>query len=134
MANRLSVIPQLYQDILEFIKLILDWLIPFIANFHSISSSINMTELCLLIRADHSLDQCGQLFQQYVVDNYIKIERARLNYLFFTQNKICKEVYQGLQNSFRSGLNNIMEIECYIPEIVSELIAMQTSQDRPDLT
>ncbi|CAG8792695.1 18395_t:CDS:1, partial [Racocetra fulgida] len=36
----------------------------------------------------------GRLFQQYIVDNYVKIESARLNYLRFTQHKIRKEHYQ----------------------------------------
>ncbi|CAG8729423.1 29321_t:CDS:2, partial [Gigaspora margarita] len=36
----------------------------------------------------------GRLFQQYVVDNYIKIESKHLNYLYYNQDKICKEHYQ----------------------------------------
>ncbi|CAG8444015.1 7874_t:CDS:2 [Dentiscutata heterogama] len=98
MANRLYVMPQFRQDILEFIKLMLNQLNPFIINFCSISSYMNIAELRLLIRADHGLDQRvynkltasqisavwvegGRLFQQYVIDNYVKIECARLNYL-----------------------------------------------------
>ncbi|RIB26187.1 hypothetical protein C2G38_1997027, partial [Gigaspora rosea] len=56
-ANRLSLMPRLLQDILEFIKMLLNQLNPFVANFHFISSSMNITELCLLIKADHGLDQ-----------------------------------------------------------------------------
>ncbi|CAG8695146.1 3887_t:CDS:2, partial [Racocetra fulgida] len=56
-ANRLYIMPQLRQDILEFIKLMLNQLNPFIINFRSISSYMNIAELCLLIRADHGLDQ-----------------------------------------------------------------------------
>ncbi|CAG8613902.1 23466_t:CDS:2 [Dentiscutata erythropus] len=118
----------------------------------------------------------GQLFQQYIVDNYVKIESARFNYLRFTQHKICKKHYQGLQDSFQSGITNASDIgqkvlllssfiggshnmyqryqdtmtlvqtfgkpDVFItitcnprwPEITTELMPMQTPQDRPDLT
>ncbi|CAG8714197.1 27868_t:CDS:2, partial [Dentiscutata erythropus] len=53
----------------------------------------------------------GRLFQQYVVDNYIKIESERLNYLKFNQDKLRKELYQGLHDSYKSGITNMLEIE-----------------------
>ena len=201
--------PQLRQNTLEFIKTLLDELNPFVANFRAISSSSNITDLCLRIRADHGLDQriyntptasqvaavwveghdhmdCaerdiivhsrsqglqriselngsydpmqypllfprgdygwhpgilqnvshkevtvrqyysyklyfrkpsstllfygGRLFQQYVVDNYVKIESTRLNYLRYNQDKIRKELYQGLQDSFHSGIVNTSDV------------------------
>lgn len=207
--NRLSNMPKLHRDTLEFIKILLDQLNPFVTNFCSISSNNNIANLRLFIRADHKLDQHiynkptasqvaavwveghdsieytkrdiivqsisqslqrvselsesydpmqypllfprgdygwhpevlrymsqkqvtarqyyayklhfrepsetliflgGRLFQQYVVDNYIKIESARLNYLRFKQDKIRSELYQGLQDSFQAGINNLSQI------------------------
>ncbi|CAG8613815.1 28401_t:CDS:2 [Dentiscutata erythropus] len=94
----------------------------------------------------------GRLFQQYVVDNYVKIESTRLNYLRFNQNKICQEIYQGLQDSLQSEIvktsNDAMAlvqtygkpdlfitITCnpWWDKIKSELLQRQTLQDRPDL-
>ncbi|CAG8481212.1 9192_t:CDS:2, partial [Scutellospora calospora] len=159
--NRLAIMPQLRHDTLEFIKSVLDQLNPFVANFHSISSYNNVTDLCFSIKADHSLDQHtynaptasqvaavgsydlmqypllfpqgdyswhpkilqnmsqkkvttrqyyayklhfresssvllfygSHLFQQYIVDNYVKIESTRLNYFRFGQDKIRSELY-----------------------------------------
>src|SRR6185369_2877608 len=45
-----------------------------------------------------------------IVDNYIKIESARLNYLRYNQDKIHKELYQGLQDSFQSGTTNTSNV------------------------
>ncbi|CAG8720517.1 14685_t:CDS:1, partial [Racocetra fulgida] len=47
----------LRQNTLEFIKLQLDRLNPFVTNFRSISSASNLTTLNLFIKADHGLDQ-----------------------------------------------------------------------------
>ncbi|CAG8690014.1 25878_t:CDS:1, partial [Dentiscutata erythropus] len=52
----------------------------------------------------------GRLFQQYIVDNYVKIESTCLNYLRYNQNKIRQEHYQGLQDSFQLGIVNISDI------------------------
>ncbi|CAG8590897.1 6099_t:CDS:1, partial [Dentiscutata heterogama] len=52
----------------------------------------------------------GQLFQQYVVDNYVKIESERLNYLRFNQDKLHKEHYQGLHDSYLLGVTNTAEV------------------------
>ena len=56
----------------------------------------------------------GRLFQQYVVDNYVKIESTHLNYLHYNQNKICRELYQGLQDSFQSGTTNASDVRQHI--------------------
>ncbi|CAG8717713.1 12785_t:CDS:2, partial [Dentiscutata heterogama] len=181
--NRLSIMPKLHRDTLEFIKTLLNQLNLFVTNFRSISSNNNINNLHLLIRADHKLDQpiynkptasqvaavwvegnnpieytkrdiiiqswsqglrrvselsgtydpsntrlffrtvimdgipryykiClkKKLFQQYIVDNYVKIESARINYLRFSQNKIRSELYQGLQDSFQAGISNASQV------------------------
>ena len=45
----------------------------------------------------------GRLLQQYVVDNYVKIETMRLRYLRNNQDIIRAELYQGLQDALASG-------------------------------
>ncbi|CAG8827270.1 12395_t:CDS:1, partial [Gigaspora margarita] len=49
--------PKLHYDTLEFIKTLLDQLNPFVTNFCSIFTINNINNLCLLIKADHKLDQ-----------------------------------------------------------------------------
>ncbi|XP_061993411.1 uncharacterized protein LOC133711277 [Rosa rugosa] len=48
----------------------------------------------------------GRLLQQYVVDNYMKIESQKLRWLRNNQDTIRKEFYQGLQDSLNAGENN----------------------------
>ena len=48
----------------------------------------------------------GRLLQQYVVDNYVKIETMRLRYLRNNQDIIRAELYQGLQDALASGEMN----------------------------
>nr|KYP55257.1 hypothetical protein KK1_001464 [Cajanus cajan] len=45
----------------------------------------------------------GRLLQQYVVDNYVKIELGRLRWIRNHQNNIRAEVYQGLQDALHEG-------------------------------
>ncbi|XP_068466667.1 uncharacterized protein [Phaseolus vulgaris] len=53
---------------------------------------------------DHStILQAGRLLQQYVVDNYVKIEAGRLRWIRNHQNNIRAEVYQGLQDALHEG-------------------------------
>ncbi|GAA0158769.1 hypothetical protein LIER_15712 [Lithospermum erythrorhizon] len=46
----------------------------------------------------------GRLFQQYIVDNYIKIESMRLDFLRNNQKKTRQEQYQGVVDSVISGV------------------------------
>ncbi|KAL2453822.1 Helitron helicase-like domain containing protein [Abeliophyllum distichum] len=45
----------------------------------------------------------GRLFQQYVVDMYVKIETSRLDYFRQHQNEIRAELYQGIVDSVEIG-------------------------------
>lgn len=45
----------------------------------------------------------GRLLQQYVVDNYVKIEAHRLRWFQSNQKTIRSELYQGLQDSLQEG-------------------------------
>ncbi|CAG8604699.1 4880_t:CDS:2 [Diversispora eburnea] len=56
-TNRLAIMPQLCQNILEIIKSLLNNLYLFVTNFYLIFSVSDITKLCLFIRTDHGLDQ-----------------------------------------------------------------------------
>ena len=45
----------------------------------------------------------GRLFQQFVVDMYIKIETARLDFFRMRQKEIRAELYQGIIDSIAIG-------------------------------
>ncbi|CAG8622474.1 13668_t:CDS:2 [Dentiscutata erythropus] len=46
----------------------------------------------------------------YIVDNYVKIEFERLNYLRLNQDKLCRELYQGLHDSYHSGVTDASKV------------------------
>ncbi|KAI5390641.1 hypothetical protein KIW84_075804 [Lathyrus oleraceus] len=48
----------------------------------------------------------GQLLQQYVVDNYVKIESGRLRWIKEHQSDIRSELYQGLHDALHVGETN----------------------------
>ncbi|KAJ9558517.1 hypothetical protein OSB04_013131 [Centaurea solstitialis] len=117
----------------------------------------------------------GRLFQQFVVDVYIKIETARLSFIARNQTRIRSDLYQGIVDCVNAGevqparigqrivlpatfiggprdmrrryldamslvqdegkpdLFITMTCNPKWPEILSELLRGQTSQDRPDL-
>ena len=52
----------------------------------------------------------GRLFQQYVVDMYVKIETNRLNFIRKNQDHIRADLYQGLVDSVEMGLRKGSEI------------------------
>lgn len=46
------------------------------------------------------------MLQQYVVDNYVKIETHRLRWIRTNQHNIRSDLYQGLQDCLDGGENN----------------------------
>ncbi|KAI5397540.1 hypothetical protein KIW84_063382 [Lathyrus oleraceus] len=52
----------------------------------------------------------GQLLQQYVVDNYVKIESGRLRWIKEHQSDIRSELYQGLHDALHVGETNAENI------------------------
>ena len=46
-----------------------------------------------------------RLFQQYVVDMYIKVESSRLDYIRNHQKQIRADLYQGVVDSLQAGEN-----------------------------
>jgi len=63
----------------------------------------------LQIRDGDWLQYAGRLYQQYIVDQYAKIEQERLNYLKLNQTILCTEMYQGTVDAIDAGdiSNNI---------------------------
>ena len=48
---------------------------------------------------DNNILRYRQLFHQYIVDMYVKIESERLRYLKFNQTKLCSEEYIHLRDA-----------------------------------
>src|ERR1700722_9526842 len=63
----------------------------------------------LQIRDGDWLQYAGRLYQQYIVDQYAKIEQERLNYLKLNQSTLRAEMYQGTVDAIYAGdiSNNI---------------------------
>ena len=51
-----------------------------------------------------------RLFQQYVVDMYIKVESSRLDYIRNHQKQIRADLYQGVVDSLQAGENHADEV------------------------
>ncbi|XP_073152242.1 uncharacterized protein [Henckelia pumila] len=68
-------------------------------DFYSYRLQIRTNCSAILLRG-------GRLLQQYVVDNYVKIETQRLRWIRTNQNNIRSELYQGLQDCLDGGENN----------------------------
>ncbi|XP_072066915.1 uncharacterized protein [Arachis hypogaea] len=54
--------------------------------------------------------QAGRLLQQYVVDNYLKIETGKLRRVRTRQKKLRAELYQGLQDALHTGETNVENV------------------------
>ncbi|XP_050916372.1 uncharacterized protein LOC127131496 [Lathyrus oleraceus] len=52
----------------------------------------------------------GRLLQQYVVDNYVKIESGRLRWIKEHQSDVRSELYQGLHDALHVGETNVENI------------------------
>jgi len=66
----------------------------------------------LQLRDNYSiLHLAGRLFQQYIVDNYAKIEQSRLNYLKNNQSHIRAELYKGIQDVLDVNDSNVNAAE-----------------------
>ncbi|XP_044005604.1 uncharacterized protein LOC122850538 [Aphidius gifuensis] len=56
-------------------------------------------------RNDNIFLMGGRLFQQWVVDNYVKIEKDRMNFCRLNQKKIRADTYQGLIDHLKTVAN-----------------------------
>ncbi|CAL0322783.1 unnamed protein product [Lupinus luteus] len=72
-------------------------------EYYSYMLQIRHNDQSLLLRS-------GRLLQQYVVDNYVKVEAGRLRWIRQNQNNIRAEVYQGLQDALHEGQYNAANI------------------------
>lgn len=52
----------------------------------------------------------GRLFQQYIVDQYAKVENQRLKYIRNNQNQLRVESYRGLMDMFNAGDTDLATI------------------------
>ena len=57
----------------------------------------------LQIRDGDWIQYAGRLYQQYIVDQYAKIEQERLNYLRMNQSTLRAEMYQGAVDAVNVG-------------------------------
>ncbi|XP_075111905.1 uncharacterized protein LOC142182019 [Nicotiana tabacum] len=83
----------------------------------------------------------SRLFQQYSVDEYIKIETQRLDFASFNQDLFRMDILQGLLDILRLGKRDSSNIDLFItmtcnptwPEIKEHLWTTDEEQNRPDL-
>ncbi|XP_073138140.1 uncharacterized protein [Henckelia pumila] len=68
-------------------------------NYYAYMLQIRENSSSLLLRG-------GRLLQQYVVENYVKIETHRLRWIRTNQSNIRSDLYQGLQDCLNGGENN----------------------------
>ena len=66
----------------------------------------------LMVRKNQGqwLHNSTRLFQQYIVDNYAKIEEHRLKYIRLNQNKIRSEKFNGLQDAICQKDSDLSQI------------------------
>ncbi|XP_074299983.1 uncharacterized protein LOC141631177 [Silene latifolia] len=57
------------------------------------------------IRPGNFILRCGRVFQQYIVDIYVKIENTRLDFLRLNQDAIRLDLYQGILDTLSLGGN-----------------------------
>ena len=51
----------------------------------------------------NTIHRMGRLFQQYIVDMYMKIESERLSFIRYHQSQIQAELYQGLADAIQNS-------------------------------
>jgi len=65
-----------------------------------------------MIRAneDNNIPRCRQLFHQYIIDTYAKIESKRLRYIRCNQAKLRAEEYINLRDAIIFNVDGITNI------------------------
>ena len=73
---------------------------------------MNLYAYRLMIRAneDNNILRCRQLFHQYIVDMYIKIESERLRYIKFHEAKLRSEEYIHLRDAIIGNVDATNDI------------------------
>jgi Helitron helicase-like domain at N-terminus len=70
----------------------------------------------------------GKLFQQYVVDQFLRIEQQNLMYIRNNQQQLRAECYQGIVDAL--GANNSTHIDCQIIVPVTTIGSTRYMQQR----
>ncbi|OAD81552.1 hypothetical protein PHYBLDRAFT_162151 [Phycomyces blakesleeanus NRRL 1555(-)] len=72
----------------------------------------------------HLLHRFGHLFQQYIVDMYVKIEHSRLRYYVLNQKKMCAELYSGIQDAVHLNDNDMTNLswQLAVYRVVMEVV------------
>jgi hypothetical protein len=99
----------------------------------------------LQIRDGNWIQYAGRLYQQYIVDQYAKIEQERLNYLRQNQTTLRAEMYQGTVDAVNIGdiCNNIGRRiilpssfaggSCQMYQLYQDAMAIVSHFGKPDL-
>ena len=72
-------------------------------NFYAYRLMIHANE-------DNNILRCRQLFHQYIVDKYVKIESERLRYIKFNQAKLHSEEYIHLHDAIIGNVHTTNDI------------------------
>ncbi|XP_074296881.1 uncharacterized protein LOC141627538 [Silene latifolia] len=64
----------------------------------------------LQIRPGNLLLRGGRLFQQFIVDMYVKIENTRLDFIRLNQDTIRADLYQGILDTLELGENSTSNV------------------------
>src|SRR5688500_16414255 len=75
-------------------------------GFKDRQQRLSCREYCayrLQIRPHNYLVRAGRLFQQFVVDMYIKIKNTRLDFVRHNQTQLRAKLYQGIMDSINNG-------------------------------
>ncbi|KAK4394530.1 hypothetical protein Sango_1607300 [Sesamum angolense] len=102
--NRLQESNGLDGELVDKVRHILDAHNPFVKTLRQLAQRPDIN----IIRGDipSILLHGGRLLQQYVVDNYVKIETQKLRWVRFHQHDIRAELYEGLQDCLDAGEND----------------------------
>ncbi|OAD80295.1 hypothetical protein PHYBLDRAFT_137847 [Phycomyces blakesleeanus NRRL 1555(-)] len=71
--------------------------------------SIN-DRLMYCCNSQHHLHLFGHLFQQFIVDMYVKVEHNRLHYINANQDRLRVDIYSGIQDAISLNDNDIANI------------------------
>ncbi|SAM09761.1 hypothetical protein [Absidia glauca] len=106
----------------------------------------------LMVRDNHYIHHYNRLFQQYVVDNYIRIEAGNLKFLRENQKTLRAEMYNGIGDGadpnqigstgwigYRSAKRDTeliyhYDVQSNLARIKQALPPGQSATDRPDIT